>query len=184
MLGLSIENKNWFNAPLPELIDYIEQCCQLITGKLLPDLQQALEKTSSKDSKQKELLENLKQSFSISKLEIEIHFLRERAMIIPYIREIDSYHRNGGTKPAVLMSSIDNPISLVEYEHDFAKQTILRNLHNLKSFYQAPEDIDIFNEIFGLFGQLEEKIYEHFKLVKNILIPKAIELEIIVNHKR
>jgi len=106
-------------------------------------------------------------------------------MILPYIREIDSYHRNGGIKPAVLMNSIDNPISLVEYEHDFVKQTILRNLHNLKSDYQVPEDeIDIFSEIYDQFGQLEEKICEHFKLVSGILIPKAIELEIIINHKR
>jgi len=185
MYELSIKNKNWFSAPLPEFIDYIEQCCQLITKKLLPDLQQVLERISSKDTKQEELIENLKKSFSISRFEIEIHFLRERAMILPYIRELDSYHRNGGIKPAVLMNSIDNPISLVEYEHDFVKQTILRNLHNLKSDYQVPEDeIDIFSEIYDQFGQLEEKICEHFKLVSDILIPKAIELEIIINHKR
>lgn len=177
------KNNNLHNTSLPELIEYIDQCGIYITKKLLPELQQHLENISVKDNKQKMPVADLKKAFSMLRFEIEIHFIRERAMLIPYVNEIDSYYKNGGTKPVISINSIDNPISLTEYEHYFAKQTLLKNLHNIRSDFQILKDtFDTFKNLYEGFTNLEERICEHFMLVSNSLLPKAIQIEMLLEN--
>lgn len=180
---LSIKYKIWFNFSLPELMSYIEQKNQIIL-KNLSDLQQRLDKMVNANSTHNFVLIALQEAFTALKIEIDAHLDREWQLLTPYIREIDSCQKHGGIKPAYSQNSIKNMANLLEYEHSQIENTLLKNIHDITSNYQVPEDAsDSIRILYNKFKGLEEEIREHIALVADVLIPKAVELETCIMYE-
>jgi len=175
---------NWFNYSLSELMNNIEQKNQIILKKHLPDLQLLLDKMVNINKENNSLLIALREAFTTLKIEIDVHFAGEWQLLTPYIREIDSYQKYGGVKPVTSLSGIKDIANLIEYEHDYVENTLLKNISNITSNYQISEDTnDAIKILYDKFKELKEEISGHIHLVADVLFPKAVELETLIIHE-
>jgi regulator of cell morphogenesis and NO signaling len=183
-MPINNKNRNWSNAPLAELIDYIENSHRTLANKQLPQLQQLLEKTLNiHDEQHCPMLRSLQETFMTFKTEIEKHFAREEKMLIPYIRQMDDFKRNAGAKPKIPLSNIQNPISQIEYEHDHTESALLDEIRDITSDFLLPKDAsDSFKVLYDGLKELRADVYEHIHLENDILFPKSIELELSIMH--
>lgn len=105
--------------------------------------------------------------------ELLSHLEKEERILFPYIAELcrsEEYQ-----KP--FFGSAQNPISIMEMEHDTAGE-ILENLHSLTNDFTPPQDAcTTYRITFAKLRELDEDLRQHVHLENNILFPKALALE-------
>ena len=177
--------KNWSRAPLIELLDYIEQHHCEIKEKLLK-LQTLIEQAAKLQKKQySSTFDSLQKFYPVFKTEMEKHFAREENVLIPYIRQMDEFNRNPNIKFEFHLSSVKNPISQLEYDHDQTENVMFNKLRTITSNYQLPQNAsDAFKSLYDGLKDIETNVSEHIRLENKILFPSAIELELQLIHKR
>ncbi len=177
--------KNWSKASLIELIEYIEQHHRRIKERLLK-VQTLIEQAAELQKDQHSSTFGFLQKFyPVFKTEMENHFTKEEQILIPYIRQMDEYSRNPGTKLEFHSSSIKNPIGQIEYDHDQTENVMFDKLRTITNNYQLPQNSgDAFKALYDGLKDIETNISEHINLENNILFPRAIELELQLIHKR
>ncbi len=177
--------KNWARASLIELLEYIEQHHCEIKEKLLK-LQTLVEQASELQKGQySSTFSSLQQFYSVFKTKMVHHFAKEENILIPYIRQMDEFSRNPDTRVEFHHSSIKNPISQLEYDHDQTENVMFKELHTITSNYQLPQNpSNVFKALYEGLKDIETNINKHINLENNILFPWAIELELQLIHKR
>lgn len=178
------EYKYWSKASVIEIIDYLEQVHQTIKNEKIPNLQQLLEKTiDTYKGKHSQMLKSLQEFFIMFKTDAEDHIKREEEILFSYIRKLEIYKRNGGAKPVIPFSSIENPISQIELDHVKLENALLETMGKIASAYQSLEEpSDTFKAFYKYMKALESEIMKHMHLETDILFPEAIELELSILH--
>ena len=179
-----MHNKNWSQASLIELVEYIQQHHCLIKAKLL-ELQTLLEQAAELHKTEYSSISSLQEFFPDFKTKMEDHFASEEQILIPYIRQMDEFDRNRGPKPQIHTGSIKNPISRLEYEHNLTENVMFNKIHTITGGYQLPSGPD--SGIKALYAGLKDIVTilsEHIHLENNVLFPLAIELELSLMHKK
>jgi len=177
--------KNWSDASMMELLEYIEQEHCKIKEKLLK-LQTLIEQaTEQQKDTYGSTLGSLQEFYPVFKTEMENHFEKEEHILIPYIHKMDESDRNPGIKHEFHRSSIKNPISQIEYDHDQTEKVMFAKLGTITSNYQLPENAgNALKALYEGLKDIETNISEHINLENEILFPRAIELELRLIHKR
>ncbi len=177
--------KNWSKASLIELVEYIEQHHRKIKEKMLklqPLIEQAAELQEDQYSS---TFGSLQKFYPVFKTKMENHFAKEEQILIPYIRQMDESSRNAGTKLEFHSSSIKNPISQLEYDHDQTENVMFDKLRTITNNYHLPPNAgNAFKALYDGLKDIETNISEHINLENKILFPWAIELELQLIHKR
>lgn len=176
---------NWSRTSLIEILVYIEQHhFELIEKmqKIQVLLEQVVElRGDNSDS----ALVSLQEFYTIFKDEMEHHFKKEERMLFPYIRQMDNFDKNLGPKPDFQHSSIKNPISQIEYDHDQIENIMLDKLRTITGNYQLPQDAgEAFEALYADLEDIESNFKEHIDLEHNILFPLVIKLELQLIHKK
>lgn len=180
-----MNNKNWSKASLIELVEYIEEHhCEL--NEKLQKLQILLEHaTEQYKDKNGNILVPLQEFYVTFKDKMEHHFKKEEKILISYIRQMDDFDKNIGPKPEFQHSSIKNPISQIEYDHDQTENVMFEKLHVITHNYQLPQDAgEAFKGIYDGLKDIEDNIRKHIDIEHKILFPLTIELELKLMHKR
>ncbi len=177
--------KNWSNASMMELLEYIEQDHCKIREKLLK-LQTLIEQAAEQQKDPySSTLGSLQEFYPVFKTKMEDHFEKEENILIPYIRQMEESNRNPGIKHEFHRSSIKNPISQIEYDHEQTENVMFAKLGTITSNYQLPENAsNAFKALYDGLKDIETNISEHINLEDKILFPWAIELELRLIHKR
>jgi len=177
--------KNWSNASLIELLEYIEQHHCKISEKLLK-VQTLIEQAAELQKEQySSTFGSLQKFYPAFKTKMEKHFAKEEHILIPYIRQMDESNRNPGVKLEFHLSSIKNPISQLEYDHDKIENVMFDELRTITSNYQLPQNpSNAFKALYDGLKDIETNLNEHINLENKILFPWAIELELQLISKR
>jgi regulator of cell morphogenesis and NO signaling len=177
--------KDWSNTPIMELLEYIEQDHCKINEKLLK-LQKLIEQAAEQQKDPySSTLSSLQEFYPVFKTKMKEHFEKEEHILIPYIRQMDESIRNPGTKHEFHRSSIKNPISQIEYDHDQTENVLFVKLSTITSNYKLPENANnAFKALYDILKDIETNISKHIDLENKILFPRAIELELRIVHKR
>ncbi len=177
--------KNWSKASLIELLEYIEQHHCEIKEKLLK-LQTLIEQAAEpQKDKYSGTLGSLQKFYPVFKTKMVNHFAKEEHILIPYIRQMDESNRNPGAKLEFHYSSIKNPISQLEYDHDQTENVMFDKLRTITSNYQLPQNAsNAFKALYDGLKDIETNISKHIDLENKILFPWAIELELQLISKR
>ncbi len=177
--------KNWSKASLIELLEYIEQHHCKISEKLLK-VQTFIEQAAELQKDQySSTFGSLQKFYPAFKTKMESHFAKEEHILIPYIRQMDESNRNPGTKLEFHLSSIKNPISQLEYDHDQIENVMFDELRTITSNYQLPQNpSNAFKALYDGLKDIETNLNEHINLEHKILFPWAIELELQLISKR
>lgn len=109
--------------------------------------------------------------------ELTAHMMKEEHVLFPYIRELAAAARGGRPVGPSPFGTIENPIRVMEMEHDRAGDSLHR-IHALSGGYTVPADgCATYRVTYQELEAFERDLHRHVHLENNILFPKAIALE-------
>ncbi len=109
--------------------------------------------------------------------ELNQHMMKEEQILFPYIKQLEQQRRQGGPTEAPPFGTVQNPISMMEHEHEQVGAW-LHEIQELSHDYMPPEHAcNTYRVSFLKLKEFEEDLHTHIHLENNILFPRAIELE-------
>jgi len=114
-----------------------------------------------------------RQVFAELRAELEPHMLKEEQMLFPMIRQIEA----SDTAPSIHCGKLQNPITVMEQEHENAGNAPAR-LNKLTNGFTAPDDAcNTFRAWLDGLSELEADLNEHSHEENDILFPNAQKRE-------
>lgn len=109
--------------------------------------------------------------------ELTLHMHKEEMMLFPFIKELAIANRNGTKAPQPPFGTIQNPINMMEVEHDGAGDIIKKIAELSNNFTPPAEACNTFKALYSKLEEYQNDLFQHIHLENNILFPKAIRLE-------
>jgi regulator of cell morphogenesis and NO signaling len=108
--------------------------------------------------------------------EMTQHMIKEEQILFPYIKALAEVKSNG-LAPEAHFGTVQNPIRMMEHEHDVVG-TLIKQINTLTNSYNPPADAcTTYRVSFAKLKEFEEDLHQHMHLENNILFPAAIALE-------
>ena len=105
--------------------------------------------------------------------EMSMHMAKEERMLFPYIAQLASAARLGEAPPPAPFGPLENPIRMMEAEHDSAGDAMAR-IRRLTNGYAPPADAcTTYRICFQELEEFEQDLHVHVHLENNLLFPKA-----------
>jgi len=109
--------------------------------------------------------------------ELMSHMHKEEMVLFPYIKEMIAAKKNKTTLATPHFGTIQNPINMMDAEHDGAGD-IIKKITELSNNFTPPDDAcNTFRALYAKLEEFQTDLFQHIHLENNILFPKAIELE-------
>ena len=101
------------------------------------------------------------------------HMAKEECVLFPYIADIADAGREGRPIPPAPFGTIDNPIRMMEHEHESAGAAMAQ-IRELTSGYEVPPDgCTTYRVALQQLAEFERDLHAHVHLENNILFPRA-----------
>ncbi len=173
-----IAEKNWYEAPLHELIDHILQSHHAYMHEALPRIKELLRKVlHAHGARHGVMLRQLHDLYNSLDTELTSHLRKEEEVLFPYIVNAEAHRQGGSEKPSACFGSVGNPIRQMESEHESAG-AVLVQIRKVTGDYTLPDDAcPTFRALYEELERMEEDLHQHIHLENNILFPKAIAVE-------
>lgn len=157
---------------LTEMCDTIETTHHQYLKQELPRLTQLVEKVFSVHGAQHSWLARLSQSFRRLREELEPHMFKEERVLFPAIRKIE----RDRVAPSFPFGSVDNPIRMMEHEHESAGRE-LKEIREASSNFTLPNGgCNTFRVMLDGLRQLEADLHLHIHKENNILFPRTSQM--------
>jgi regulator of cell morphogenesis and NO signaling len=175
---LEIAERDWYTAPLHELVDHILEVHHAYMKDTLPRIGELIQKVlHAHGAHHGEMLQRLQDLYQALAGELSGHLLKEEAILFPYIVAAEAHRHGGSARPAACFASVGNPIRQMEHEHESAGQT-LAQIRKVTGDYSLPEDVcPTFRALYEELERMERDLHQHIHLENNILFPRAIAAE-------
>lgn len=172
---------NNFNAwELDFLIEYIINVHHSYVTDNIPKIQEyALKVAKVHGHHYKEVVE-IKELFGDVAEELTLHMHKEEKILFPCIRKLLEATRKGQEIMDIPFGSIENPIQMMEMEHESAGNTFKRIAQLSNNYTPPPEACNTYNVLYSKLQEFEEDLHKHIHLENNILFPKATKMSGIV----
>jgi regulator of cell morphogenesis and NO signaling len=109
--------------------------------------------------------------------ELNLHMKKEEMMLFPYIKQLAEAKKNGQQIAPSPFGGIQNPINMMELEHDNAGD-VIKKIAELSNNYSPPaEACNTYKALYALLEEYQNDLFQHIHLENNILFPKAAILE-------
>lgn len=109
--------------------------------------------------------------------ELKMHMHKEEMILFPFIKELAAAKRNDTPLAPPGFGTIQNPINMMEAEHDGAGD-IIKQIAALSNNFNPPaEACNTFRALYAKLEEYQNDLFQHIHLENNILFPKAIQLE-------
>ena len=167
------EELDWTRAPLTQLIAHILDTHHAYLRRELPRLRPLADKVRAVHAASHPELAEVQEVLDALQAELEMHMLKEEQILFPLIQAMES----DGRAATSHCGSVQNPIRVMEYEHDSAGAALLR-LRKLTGGYTPPADAcHSYRALLSGLAELEADLHRHIHKENNILFPRAVELE-------
>ena len=108
--------------------------------------------------------------------ELNVHLKKEENILFPYIKQLEVSKTNGGAPPGSF-SSIQQPISVMENDHDIVGD-LADEIRILSDNYTLPANAcNSYSLLYKKLEAFENDLHFHIHLENNILFPKAVQME-------
>lgn len=109
--------------------------------------------------------------------ELSSHMKKEELVLFPFIKKMVISKIEGITLPRPSFGTVDNPIALMEEEHDAAGE-LFREISELSNNYTPPPHAcNTYKAFYAKLEEFENDLHLHVHLENNILFPKANQME-------
>ena len=159
------------------LTDYIINNHHAYANNAISTIEHHLQKVVSAHGAKHPEVCGIESIFTELKNELLEHMAKEERMLFPYIKKLSFAIKNSIEMPAAPFGSVDNPIKVMESEHDNAG-LLLKKINALSDSYTPPQDAcATFRVLYGELREFEEDLHVHIHLENNVLFPKAKTME-------
>ena len=108
--------KDWYAAPLHELIDHILQVHHAYMKEALPRVRELARKVlHAHGAHHGKMLRQLHDLYHALDDELSSHLLKEETILFPYIVAAEAHRHGGSERPAACFGSVGNPIHQMEH---------------------------------------------------------------------
>lgn len=105
------------------------------------------------------------------------HQKKEELILFPFIKKLVKAQRDGDDIPKVHFGSVENPIHMMEEEHEEAGE-IMKKIAELSDNFTPPQGAcNTYRAFYAKLDEFEQDLHHHIHLENNILFPKALKLE-------
>lgn len=109
--------------------------------------------------------------------ELNAHMHKEEMMLFPFIKQIAQAKKSGEPLAQSPFGTVQNPINMMESEHDGAGD-IIKEIAELSNNFTPPaEACNTFRALYAKLEEYQNDLFQHIHLENNILFPKAVQLE-------
>ncbi|MCH7872529.1 MAG: iron-sulfur cluster repair di-iron protein [Planctomycetes bacterium] len=172
------DEPDWTRATLSALIAHILQKHHAYLRNELPRLAKMVAKVHDVHGERHPELAEVRQTYDGLHAELASHMMKEEQILFPLIEAMESSQ----SLEAAHCGSVNNPISMMEHEHDSAGAALAR-LRSLTGDFTPPEDAcNTYRVLLDGLAELEADLHRHIHKENNILFPRASELEAALAH--
>ncbi len=170
----SNDYKNW---DLAFLIDYIVNIHHTYVTESLPILSMYATKVAHVHGHHYQEVVQINDLVQAAIEDLSGHLMKEEQVLFPFIKQLVQAKKDGVSPPQPHFSSVQNPIRMMESEHDVVGN-IFKEISQLSNnFTPPPEACNTFRALYDKLNEFEQDLHKHIHLENNILHPKAIALE-------
>lgn len=167
-------SQSWLDATLATLCDHIEQTHHAYLKTELPRLTAMIEKVVRAHGAHHPEMIRVQETFAELRAELEPHMFKEEQILFPAIRRLEQ----AVTPPAFPFGTLENPIRMMEHEHDNAGDC-LKRIRELSADFRVPDGVcNTYRALLDGLHTLEQDMHLHIHKENSILFPRAIELEL------
>jgi regulator of cell morphogenesis and NO signaling len=171
--GAAAGSRDWNAATAAELVDHIVETHHAYLQEHLPRIEDLAARVASKHGHQHPQMHRVQEVFLGLQAELLSHMRKEEMILFPYIKLAENARDNGYPTPRAPFGPVDNPIRMMEHEHDEAGAA-LSEIRQLTKEFQVPEDAcNGFRALLFELEEMEKDLHIHIHLGNNILFPKA-----------
>ena len=165
-------DEDFTSRSLSEMCDSIIATHHRYLKRELPRLTQHVDKVVRVHGDQHSWLASLRTSFRKLRDELNPHMLKEEQILFPAIRTIEQSQ----TVPEFPFGSVDNPIHMMEHEHDEAGQALKAIREASSGFTLPPGGCNTFRAMLDGLRELESDLHRHIHKENSVLFPRASKL--------
>lgn len=174
----TVDYQTW---PLDLLADYIERKHHRYVEDKTQEILPYLDKIARVHGDRHPELHEINTHFKITAGELASHMKKEELMVFPYIKKMVQSQKEATAIQQPIFESVVHPIEAMMQEHTNEGDRF-RKIEELSNNYTAPEDgCNTYKVTYALLKEFEQDLHLHIHLENNILFPKAIELEKLLN---
>jgi len=105
------------------------------------------------------------------------HQRKEELILFPFIKKLVKAEAEGTAVPETHFGSVENPIHMMEEEHDEAGD-MMKRISELSNGYTPPQGAcNTYRAFYAKLDEFEDDLHQHIHLENNILFPKSLKLE-------
>lgn len=143
----------------------------------LPRIQHHLTKVVAAHGARHPEISSVESEFSAIAEELTQHLVKEEVVLFPYIAALWEAVQHEGPVPPDMFGTIQNPIRMMEIEHDEAGSRMKR-IRQLTHDYAVPADAcHTYRLVLGELDAFEQDLVRHVALEDHVLFPQAVRLE-------
>lgn len=160
-----------------ELVSHIIARHHAYVREAIPSIQAHLAKVIAAHGPRHPELIRISGHFDVLAEELTLHLAKEEQILFPYIRTLAAASRNGAPPPPDMFGTVQNPIRMMESEHQHAGDE-LAEIRALSSGYEPPADAcATYRLVYTELRAFDSDLHRHVHLENNVLFPRAIEIE-------
>lgn len=168
---------NFNQWSLDFLADYIVNTHHTYVTNALPELKAYAAKVAGVHGADHPELIEIQGLVEALSEELTGHMMKEERILFPYVRILAQASKEGITPQASHFGSVNNPIQVMEMEHETAGN-IMEQIRTLTNDYAIPESAcTSYSLFYKLLEEFEVDLHMHIHLENNILFPGAAALE-------
>ena len=160
-----------------ELIDYIITKHHAYVRETLPTIAAHTDKIARVHGERHPELAEVARLFGAVEEDMTSHMWKEEQILFPFIAALATAAEHKRPAPAAPFGSVENPIRMMEMEHETAGGAMAR-IRELTHDYQEPADACTTYAItLKELEAFERDLHAHVHLENNVLFPRAIALQ-------
>jgi regulator of cell morphogenesis and NO signaling len=169
--------RDWQNAPLAELADYIVAKHHAFTREEIKRLMPLIAKVVGVHGKNHPELLRVQELLGGLAQELTAHMMKEEQILFPYIAEMEAAVNSKRPLPPAMFGTVQNPVRMMVMEHDSAGQA-LHEMRQITNGFAPPADACVsYQTLYKAIAGFEADLHQHIHLENNILFPRVVKLE-------
>lgn len=166
-------DENYSEWPTEKLINHIVDKHHVYVANTIEQLTPLLNKVEMVHGGWRPELVEVNRLFREVANELIPHMQKEERILFPAILELSIGNFSAGER----FGSVQNPINMMEHEHDVAGD-LMKRIAELTENYSLPKGAcATYTVVYKVLNEFEQDLHTHIHLENNILFPRAIEME-------
>jgi regulator of cell morphogenesis and NO signaling len=103
--------------------------------------------------------------------------MKEERVLFPLVAELETAAATNGRLPAFHCGSVNNPLDVMEDEHEHAGEALAKMRSLTQGYAPPPDACPTYVALLAGLAELEADLHLHIHKENNIMFPRAAKLE-------